>query len=346
MSRSGGVLVPVGPSATLEETVSYAVGVVRDVGGGTVHIVRTVPGHHVSDDALERDQQILERAERLAREAADGEISVRTDLLGIGRYIADPAEHVDLLVDHVREHDLDRIILDPDYSVDATAPSLQPIDSVISTADVEYERVSVSKRDLRPTREGVIRGGVLFGLTVAFYLALGGLGSTFTYASAVGTGILVAVLFRNVAFETTPHLFPAMGVVARSALFVPYLLWEIAKANVLFAYVVLHPSMPIDPGMDRVDAAVSDGLSVTTFANSITLTPGTLTVDAIGNHLLVHSLTPGARDDLVDGVHERAVRYLFYGRDGLKLPGPGARGDADALSGPAASGSDRGDVDD
>ena len=347
VTRSGGILVPVEPSATLERTVAYAVDAVKSGGVDVVHLVRTVPGHRVHDRQLRRDRGVLERAERAAREASGDGITVETALLGTDRYIADPGEHVDLLVEYVHDHDLERIILGPNYSVDATAPSLQPVESVLSTTDVEYERAPVATSGWRPTREGLVRGGVLFGLATLFYLALGGLGSTFTYLSAIGTGLLVAVLLRNVAFETTPHLLPALGVAARSLLFVPYLVWEIAKANVLFAYVVLHPSLPIDPGMDRVDGAVSDGLSVTSFANSISLTPGTLTVDAVGNHLLVHSLTEGARDDVADGVHEGAVRFLFYGREGLKLPGPGLRGDMEALSGPAATNqADGGETDD
>ncbi|MHC3437112.1 monovalent cation/H+ antiporter subunit E [Natrialbaceae archaeon A-gly3] len=347
MSRSGGVVVPVEPSASLERTVSYAVKTVREDGLGDVHLVRTVSGHQIHDRKLRRDRRTLDRAETYARESTGEAVTVETALLGNDRYIADPGEHVDLLVEYVHKHGLDRIILGPNYSVDSTAPSLQPVESVLSSTDVEYERAPVSKSAWTPTREGLIRGGVLFGLSVVFYLALGGLGSTFTYFAAVGTGVLVAAFLRNVAFETTPHLRPALGVSGRSLLFIPYLLWEIAKANVLFAYVVLHPSLPIDPGMDRVDGAVSNGLSVTAFANSISLTPGTLTVDAVGNHLLVHSLTEGARDDVADGVHEGAVRFLFYGREGLKLPNPGVRGDIEPLSGPAATeGSEGGEPDD
>jgi len=335
VSRPGGVVVPVEPSASLEGTVSHAVEAVRADALGSVHLVRT--GHRTHDRKLRRDRRTLDRAEEYAREAAGEDVTIETALLGNDRYMADPGEHVDLLVEYVHEHDLDRIILGPSYSVDSTAPSLQPVESVLSTTDVEYERAPVSKSAWGPTREGLVRGGVLFGLSVVFYLALGGLGSTFTYFAAIGTGVLVAVLLGNVVFETTPHLRSALGVAGRSLLFVPYLLWEIAKANVLFAYVVLHPSLPIDPGMDRVDGAVSDGLSVTSFANSISLTPGTLTVDAIGNHLLVHSLTEGARDDVAAGVHEGAVRFLFYGREGLELPNPGVRGDMEPLSGPAAT---------
>jgi multicomponent Na+:H+ antiporter subunit E len=109
---------------------------------------------------------------------------------------------------------------------------------------------------------------------------------------------------------------------ARRVLYVPYLLWEIAKANLAIAYVVLHPSLPIDPEMVEFDAAVWSALAVTTLANSITLTPGTLTVDVTQRHFTVHTLTPSSREDLFAGSLERAVRLVFYGRSIARIPSP------------------------
>jgi multicomponent Na+:H+ antiporter subunit E len=69
-------------------------------------------------------------------------------------------------------------------------------------------------------------------------------------------------------------------------------------------------------------------------ANSLTLTPGTLTVGTAGSELLVHSLAPDPRDDLLDGGRERAIRYVFHGREENDVPGPRARGDAELVVGP------------
>nr|WP_049920118.1 monovalent cation/H+ antiporter subunit E [Halobiforma nitratireducens] len=338
MSATNGVLVPVSPSPTLEETVEYAVDAVgRREDDGTVHLVLTVPGHHVGKEGLERDEKLLATAEGYATEATEtveDSVSIRTSLLGADEYFSDPLNHFELLVDYVAEHDLDRVIIDPDYSVDATAHVLQDMETVLSEADIRYEVAPVSS-GWRPTGPELVRGGIIAVIAFAFYVALGGPTYTFALWTGAVTALIAAVLLRNVAFERTPHVGPALATLGRAVLFVPYLLWEIAKANVQFAYVVLHPSLPIDPCLDRVDAAVGDGLSVTAFANSITLTPGTLTVDTVGNELLVHSLAPSAREDLVEGVHERAVRFLFYGREGLELPGPAARDDVDPVVQPA-----------
>nr|WP_049888946.1 monovalent cation/H+ antiporter subunit E [Natronococcus occultus] len=355
MSATNGVLVPVSPSPTLEETVEYAVDMVRKGDGdGAVHLVLTAPGHHVGREGLQRDEKLLSTAERYATEVAGNGVAVRANLLGTNEYFADPVSHFELLVDYVAEHDLDRVIIDPDYSVDSTAHVLQNMETVLAESNIRYE-VSPVSSSWRPTGPELIRGGFIAVVAFAFYVALGGPTYPFALWTGAVTALITAVLLRNVAFERTPHVGPALATLGRGVLFVPYLLWEIIKANVQFAYVVLHPSLPIDPCLDRVDAAVGDGLSVTAFANSITLTPGTLTVDTVGSELLVHSLAPSAREDLAKGVHERAVRFLFYGRDGTDLPGPIARDDIEPVvqstdavagAGPGAGTESGGETDD
>ncbi len=88
--------------------------------------------------------------------------------------------------------------------------------------------------------------------------------------------------------------------VARSVRVVPYVLLylaafvrELLVANLSVARVVVSPSLPIDPAVVEVPLRVESDAAVTTIANSITLTPGTLTMDydADANSLYVHSLS-------------------------------------------------------
>ena len=71
-------------------------------------------------------------------------------------------------------------------------------------------------------------------------------------------------------------------------LYIPYFIYCCAKANLDVAYRVLHPDMPIRPGIVKVQTTLKTNLAKTFLANSITLTPGTLTVDIIGRDLYVH----------------------------------------------------------
>ena len=72
------------------------------------------------------------------------------------------------------------------------------------------------------------------------------------------------------------------------ALYVPYFLYYCLKANFDVAYRVLHPDRPIRPGFVRVRTALESEVAKTLLANSITLTPGTLVVDLVGQDLYVH----------------------------------------------------------
>ncbi|CAI48512.1 Mrp-type sodium/proton antiporter system subunit E [Natronomonas pharaonis DSM 2160] len=335
MSVANDVLVPISPSTTLKQTINYAVEVANGAeSGGSVHLVLTTPGHHVGGEGLNRDKELLARVEGYAAAAAEGSVSIEAKLLGTDEYFADPEDHFELLVRYVEEHGIERVVIDRSYSVDATAQPLQDIGAALAEAGIDYE-VPAASGSWRPTGAELVRGSIIAVVAFGFYIALGGPTYTFALWTGAVTALIAAVLLRNVAFERTPQLGAALATVGRGLLFIPYMLWEITKANVQFAYVVLHPSLPIDPCLDRVDAAVGDGLSLTTFANSITLTPGTLTVDSVGNELLVHSLAPSAREDLINGLHERAVRFFFYGRKGLELPGPAARGDVEPLIRPS-----------
>ncbi|OIP66891.1 hypothetical protein AUK42_07400 [Candidatus Atribacteria bacterium CG2_30_33_13] len=63
------------------------------------------------------------------------------------------------------------------------------------------------------------------------------------------------------------------------AYYLPIFLWECFKANLDVAYRVLHPRLPINPGIVKVKVELKTDTALTFLANSITLTPGTMSVD-------------------------------------------------------------------
>jgi multicomponent Na+:H+ antiporter subunit E len=90
-------------------------------------------------------------------------------------------------------------------------------------------------------------------------------------------------------------------------LYVPVLLWEIVKANLDVSYRVIHPALPIKPGIVKVTTRLKTDIGLTVLANSITLTPGTLCVDIDRGSgvLYVHWLNVTAQD--VEGATARIV---------------------------------------
>ncbi|MFC1480526.1 Na+/H+ antiporter subunit E [Candidatus Omnitrophota bacterium] len=61
--------------------------------------------------------------------------------------------------------------------------------------------------------------------------------------------------------------------------YIPRFLWECFKANIDVAYRVMHPALPINPGIVKVKTRLKSDTGLTFLANSITLTPGTMSVD-------------------------------------------------------------------
>lgn len=76
---------------------------------------------------------------------------------------------------------------------------------------------------------------------------------------------------------------------------------EIVKANIAVAKLVLHPTMKIEPHIFTHKTTLKSDVLKVLFANSITLTPGTLTIDIIGDELVIHALTNEAQKDLESG---------------------------------------------
>ena len=89
----------------------------------------------------------------------------------------------------------------------------------------------------------------------------------------------------------------------------PWLLWEIVKANIDVARVIIKKEPSISPILFRVPADQSTELGQVTYANSITLTPGTVSI-AVGEGMIdVHALTQEAAEDLKTGrMNERVCR--------------------------------------
>ncbi len=105
-------------------------------------------------------------------------------------------------------------------------------------------------------------------------------------------------------------IHPTYSLGLRPLAYVPWLLWEIVKSNLDVARVVLSPKMPISPRLIRVLSSQRTESGQAIFANSITLTPGTITLDLREGEALVHALTAEAAEGLQSGEMNRRVAAL------------------------------------
>lgn len=334
------LLVPVEKSVTLRRTVGYAVrtALESEADRVAIHFVAVMTYEAESpggSESIEQTEELLERLTVWAYEdAAEEEFDVETAVIGADQYLFSPRDFGDRLADYADEHGIDQIILDPEYLPGSSAPMLQPLEHQLERHGLAYEEAPVE-----PARRGgqlVTPGGAnrfvaLFVISFGFYLVLGDPTYPFDLATGAVTGVVVAITLSHVTFSRAPTLKQSPVRVLRFVVYVPYLLFEIVKANVAVSIVILRPSMPIEPRMTRLRSSVWGGLPLTTLANSITLTPGTLTVRANDRDLIVHTLITDAREDLFDGGLERAVRFVFYGREAARIPSPRERDDAEIL---------------
>lgn len=93
-------------------------------------------------------------------------------------------------------------------------------------------------------------------------------------------------------------------------------LWECLKANMDVAYRVVHPALPIKPGIVKIKLNVKSQVARTMLANSITMTPGTITVDIVDDYIYVHwiyisSTDPEVYGKKVAGRFEHYIKKIF-----------------------------------
>ncbi|MEE8522316.1 MAG: Na+/H+ antiporter subunit E [Thermoanaerobaculia bacterium] len=148
----------------------------------------------------------------------------------------------------------------------------------------------------------------LFVLVAALWLLWSGHYTPLILTLGLGSVSLVVFLCRRMGIldrEIAP--FHTAGSAVR---YLPWLALEVVKSSLGVIRRVLDPALPIEPQTVRVIASQRTGLGRVTYANSITLTPGTLTIDAVDDHLTVHALSDEGAADLASGRMDRKITLL------------------------------------
>ena len=100
--------------------------------------------------------------------------------------------------------------------------------------------------------------------------------------------------------------------------YAPWLFVRILKSGLHVSRLILHPALPISPRLIRYRTELESDGALVTIGNSITLTPGTITVEAKPGELLVHAIDEASSQDLVSGALEDKVRRVFPEQGGSK----------------------------
>ena len=152
---------------------------------------------------------------------------------------------------------------------------------------------------------------VMFVTLFGFWLLLSGIYKPWLVIS--GGVITVA----TIVFTVRNRIVDAEGFPAeklpRGLVYWPWLLWQMVLSSLNVARIILDPRLPISPTMVRVDAGQSRAVGLVTYANSITLTPGTLSVEVsqARKQIWVHAITRANAEGLAgDDAMNRKVAWM------------------------------------
>lgn len=147
----------------------------------------------------------------------------------------------------------------------------------------------------------------LFLLLLAMWLLWSGLYKPLVIGLGVVSCILCVVVTARIyrAGDDQYHIRPH-----RLAWYLPWLIKEVASSNWDVIKCVLAPSLRVDPTLIRLTASQHCDMGRVIYGNSITLTPGTLTMDVHGDQIVVHALTHRGARNLARGDMDARVTRL------------------------------------
>jgi multicomponent Na+:H+ antiporter subunit E len=160
----------------------------------------------------------------------------------------------------------------------------------------------------RPRLSGTL---ALAASLFAFWLLLSGIYTPFLVLSGLGASIAVALLARRMEVADREGHPVHLGLAALA--YWPWLLKEIARSGWQVSRIIVDPRLPISPTFVRFRPSQKTTVALAAHANSITLTPGTITVEADDDQFLVHALTREAAAGVVDSEMDRRVSRLDRG---------------------------------
>jgi multicomponent Na+:H+ antiporter subunit E len=131
---------------------------------------------------------------------------------------------------------------------------------------------------------------LLYATLVFFWIWLNNAAGIVVLSVGLVSSLIIALIFST-NLSAFSGLKPNLRAIAFSFLFILYFIKELFKSNLSLAKIVLSPGLPLNPGIVKVRTRLKSPMARLLLANSITLTPGTLTVEMTGEWLYVHCVT-------------------------------------------------------
>lgn len=151
-----------------------------------------------------------------------------------------------------------------------------------------------------------------FIILIIFWIFLSGLFDAWHFTLGIISCALIAYISSDLLFRNRRVRPGSFSETIRLLGYLPWLLYQIVLANLQIAYLALHPKMQslIDPHIIKFRTKLKKDLSLVLFGNSITLTPGTITILIEDDYYYVHAINRSIAKDL-PGMMEEKVGRIF-----------------------------------
>jgi len=145
-----------------------------------------------------------------------------------------------------------------------------------------------------------------------FWLLLSGIYEPFLMAAGAFSSLLVVWIARRMELVDAEGHPAHLGLAALG--YWPWLFREIVVSALAVTRIILDPKLPISPTLVRFRPRQTTTVGLVTHANSITLTPGTISMEVAPGEFLVHALTREGAQAAADGEMDRRVERFEAGR--------------------------------
>ena len=153
-----------------------------------------------------------------------------------------------------------------------------------------------------------------FASLLLVYLFLAGFKVDEVIVGSIVSAILTLLLAKYIDFRI--DILLPWKLVKFVFVYIPVFIWKLLLANFDVARRVLSPKIPLNPGIVKIKTGLKGDFGKLTLANSITLTPGTLSIDVEGDSLYVHTVDVKGKNEAenqanISGPFEKILGGIF-----------------------------------
>lgn len=130
----------------------------------------------------------------------------------------------------------------------------------------------------------------------------------------LGLGLIFSFAVAWINSDRSPFV-PKFRLWLRAPFYLPWLFYKIIQSSLHLSKLILHPALPIAPQLISVESKLRHRAAIVLLGNSITLTPGTITVEVDRNKLIVHAMDKILCDDIASKQIESKIADIFKNED-------------------------------